>query len=298
MVRDTVRARRDAVLLRQRRQRGRRAAPRHRVRRALHAQPPRAIRRSRSRPTRRCSPRRATTSASTGLLAPGRGARAARRPARHPLDERQLAERAARRRAAAREKGVAGARVQRARRRAAARAGRPQRRRADRPHRPRAGDAPLHRAHRSATWWRHDAVIDLRGTRALVTRRLARHRRGDRAAARACRRRRGRRLPRRARRTPRRWRRRRAALGVRAVACAADLATRDGADALVEAAVDAFGGVDFVRHQRRRLAGGGGRRSATWTTQRWRAHDGRERRLDVLHARAPRRVRWATAAAS
>ena len=65
MVRDDRARGRHAVLLRQRRQRRRRAAPGHGVRRALHARAARVSRRSRSRPTRRCSPRPATTSASS-----------------------------------------------------------------------------------------------------------------------------------------------------------------------------------------------------------------------------------------
>ena len=52
------------------------------------------------------------------LLAPGRGALPRRRPADHPLDERQFAERAARRRGGE-EEGRPGARLQRARRRQA-----------------------------------------------------------------------------------------------------------------------------------------------------------------------------------
>ena len=95
MVRETVRARRHAVLLRQRRQRGRRAAHGHRVRRALHAEPARVsgdrahdghVAAHRGGQRLRLRER---------VRAPGRGAREAGRPADHPLDERQLAERAA-----------------------------------------------------------------------------------------------------------------------------------------------------------------------------------------------------------
>ena len=120
MVRETVDARRHAVLLRQRRQRRRRAAHGDRVRRALHAQPAR-LSGDRADDRHVAAHRGGNDFGFEHVFARQVEALAqAGRSADHPLDERQLAERAARGRGGA---GEGRARCWRSARATAARCG-------------------------------------------------------------------------------------------------------------------------------------------------------------------------------